>query len=270
MEELFYGIGMCEFINAVLVQNGIRNGMLIQYIDYKEYSASNNITKNKLNLLKIRFPELYQTECNQGIILSKTCYKNEVESIDKSSQKLGEILGYPSAIEHLDDTLSITLELVVKLKIKQTIQLFANRCNTDTVEHANIIMQDMASKSEAVILNNPWLSQIVDKVEVIRKEIVSVKCLINKILNFPKTELSQLDISEILNYIWNLDFDILSKYPFDYTNPVHKGIVLTLLSYFDNNPMEPFYPLQYHTEYDLVVKKENEWETELLRILDQV
>ena len=59
MEELFYGIGMCEFINAVLVQGGIRNGMLIQYIYYKEYSASDNITKNQIvkTLLKIMFKQ---------------------------------------------------------------------------------------------------------------------------------------------------------------------------------------------------------------------
>ena len=61
--------------------------------------------------------------------------------------------------------------------------------------------------------------------------------------------------------------DKLNEFPFDYTNPFHKGIVLTLLTHYDNNPLEPFYPLQQHKEEKEVNEKTKKWEQELLTLL---
>jgi hypothetical protein len=65
--------------------------------------------------------------------------------------------------------------------------------------------------------------------------------------------------------------DKLNEYPFDYTNPIHKGIVLTLLSYLNNDLVSPFYPLQqYPNEMNKVEETTKNWENELLRILGSV
>ena len=58
-------------------------------------------------------------------------------------------------------------------------------------------------------------------------------------------------------------------YPFDYTNHIHKGIVLTLLSYCNNTTISPFYPLQnYPTEMEKVNIITEKWEQEMLTILN--
>ena len=62
----------------------------------------------------------------------------------------------------------------------------------------------------------------------------------------------------------------LNEYLFDFSNPIHKGIVLTLLSYCDNTPISAFYPLQnYPNEMNEVDKITAKWENEMLRILGQ-
>ena len=76
------------------------------------------------------------------------------------------------------------------------------------------------------------------------------------------------DKNEINNYIWNLGFEILGYYNFDYSNQIHIGILLTLLTHYDNNPLSPFFPLQQFPEQDdEVIKLISNWEQELLKIL---
>ena len=53
---------------------------------------------------------------------------------------------------------------------------------------------------------------------------------------------------EIINYIWNIGLENAVTYNLNFKNPVHRGILIGLLSIYDNNPLEPFYPLQYRPE----------------------
>ena len=54
---------------------------------------------------------------------------------------------------------------------------------------------------------------------------------------------------------------------YDFTNPVHKGIVLTLLTYCEHTPISAFYPLQLHKEQKIVKAINQQWALELVRIL---
>ena len=100
-------------------------------------------------------------------------------------------------------------------------------------------------------------------------ETKTITSIINKLLN--NKELNQKEKFEVNNSIWNLGMEKLNEYSFDYSNPVHKGIVLTLLSYCDNTTLSPFYPLQnYPTEFAEVDKITSKWEAEMLRILDSL
>jgi hypothetical protein len=75
---------------------------------------------------------------------------------------------------------------------------------------------------------------------------------------------------EFRNYIFNLGFatDRLMNYPFQFANPVHRGVVMTLLSYYIDNPLEPFFPLQRHREMAAVETASDKWETNIIRILE--
>jgi hypothetical protein len=64
---------------------------------------------------------------------------------------------------------------------------------------------------------------------------------------------------EIQNKIWNLGFESVSELNPDYSNPVHRGMLIALLLLYKNNPVSPFYPLQLRAEAPAVDK-----ETELL------
>lgn len=82
-------------INCILVKEGVRHAMLLQPANYGETSGNDPKIKKILDEIKIKYPELYQSEnyeTYQGVLISKTCYDGEV---NVSPNKMGEILGYP-------------------------------------------------------------------------------------------------------------------------------------------------------------------------------
>jgi hypothetical protein len=93
------------------------------------------------------------------------------------------------------------------------------------------------------------------------------KYLIQKLLS--KSQLSISDQEETINYIWNLGLENANSYNYDFTNPVHRGIIVGLLSVYDNNPNEPFYPLQYRKESKAVDEIVAKWDGALQDIFKQ-
>ena len=254
-------------INALLVQNDIRPAFLLQSINFGEYTIEKREMTNKiLDDLKEKFPDLLQTECEQGIILSKKQFLGE----NITGERLGEIIGYPSykefkyITEHPDEQYTI-FELHVKNKNKyKTIQLLANCCKQENVDRDRKIFENMASCANTLFSNKNIESRIV----VVEEESIPIKSIINKLLN--NEILNIKEKFEVNNYIWNLGMEKLNEYLFDFSNPIHKGIVLTLLSYCDNTPISAFYPLQnYPNEMNEVDKITAKWENEMLRILGQ-
>jgi hypothetical protein len=252
-------------INATLVQNDIRPAFLLQSINFGEYTINKREKTNLiLDELKEKFPELLQTECAQGIILSKKQYLGE----NITDEILGEILGYPSfkefkyITEHPDEKYTI-FELYVKNKnTYKSIQLLANCCKQENVDRDRKIFENMASRA-----NKLNIESIV--VVVVEEESIPIKSIINKLLN--NGILNIKEKFEVNNHIWNLGMEKLNEYPFDFSNPIHKGIVLTLLSYCDNTPISAFYPLQtYPNEMKESDKITAKWENEMLRILGAI
>ena len=252
-------------INATLVQNDIRPAFLVQSINFGEYTIEKREKTNKiLDELKEKFPELLQTECDQGIILSKKQYLNE----NIKCERLGEIIGYPSCkefkyiTEHPDEKYTI-FELYVKNKNEyKSIQLLANCCKQENVDRDRKIFENMASRANK-LFNSTNIESIV---VVVEEESIPIKSIINKLLN--NEILNIKENFEVNNHIWNLGMEKLNEYPFDFSNPIHKGFVLSLLSYCDNTPISAFYPLQtYPNEMKESDKITTKWENEMLRIL---
>ena len=263
--ELIQQLGMQEYINIFLVQHDVRNAFMIQQINYKEPITF------KLELIAIHFPDLFHTECYEGIILSKKSYQTEIFT----TEKIGEILDYPdyndfeSIIQNIDAQ-SITCYLCVTfVNDSSHIQLFANRGKIENIEKTLKKMDSMCENANKVLYENIYLSKIIDKVYVKMMVVSPIKSFINKILmDDDANTLTEYDKSEISNHIWNLGLNKVSEYCFDYTNLVHKGILLTLLTYCNNNPMEAFYPLQkYKNEEIEVIENTEKWEASLLQLL---
>ena len=93
--------------------------------------------------------------------------------------------------------------------------------------------------------------------------------LINKLIK--NIAIDRDDDDNIKNHIWNLGFDDsgISDYKYKYDNPVHRGILIGLLTLCDNNPISPFFPLQQHPEHEAVDNLTSKWANELFRVFKE-
>ena len=81
----------------------------------------------------------------------------------------------------------------------------------------------------------------------------SIQTIVDKLISGGK-DLSSNDRNSINKLIKkNLGFKNPSLLNQDYTNPVHRGIVIVLLLLCKNNPSSPFFPLENRREKDLVL-----------------
>jgi hypothetical protein len=247
--------------NAFLVHNNLRPSFLIQPIDYGEFFEKRDKTNKILDMIKLKYPHLHHTECQQGIIISKQSYTTEIIYTD---ERLGEILGYPSAkdfkyILKNPDEPSATITVSVYNVNRNPFQILANRCKIENIGRDKQYFEKMVTEFEKLSDSD----RLIIKVDYT----IPIKSIINKLLN--NNTLNETEKFEVNNNIWNLGMEKLNEYSFDYTNNIHKGIVLTLLSYCNNTTLSPFYPLQnYPREMEKVNEITEKWEQEILTILN--
>jgi hypothetical protein len=254
-------------LNIILVSENIRQSILIQPIDYGEFTTDSPITKNILDNITQVFPYLYQStdyEGFQGVIISYNSYDGQTIS----SNKMGEILSYPcfSDFSTLDRSIShydISLNVYIN-NIK--INLFTNLCqNRSKIE----IFEILAKTSEKVLKSSELLKDyVVGKVFVTVNKIRLVSDIIDKIIL--NEDLDKDDIYEIDNIFWNNFMDdnknrVVKHIQFD--NPIHKGVLLTLLEGEINQIMSPFYPIQNHVDYEDVKRIAQKSEKDIIEIL---
>lgn len=271
VRELTSVLSLDLIINCILVKNGVRNAFLIQPADYGEALSSDAKTSKILRHISRYFPELIQSDISGETLISKVAYRS---ANIRSDADMGKIIGYPCAEEYENvlnrkDEQSFSISIDVKLKPgynTDNIQILVYRCrDLKTLESS----RRFAEECERVLKTDPDIGLIIDSVDVVDRNIVPVKFLINKLLR--KEKITDEENYEIKNQIWNLGFDDhpITKYEFDYSNPIHNGLLVGLLSLCDNNPMEPFWPLQHRKEQKAVDKINMMWADELLRAFSE-
>ena len=269
LQQLVSEIGLEELINCTLIRANVRNAMLIQPADYGEAKSSDRKTTAKLRAIKAEFPELIQSNISGETLISKKPYKNE--NIKKSSN-MGTILGYPCATgfnsiqagKEITYAISINIELVPGYN-NDSIQLIAYVCkDISTLDQS----KRFAEKCAYVLKSDPLLGPIINTVRANIQKNMPISYLVDKLAT--NNPLSSDEKDEISNHIWNLGFpeSKVSNYDYKYSNPVHRGILIGLLTLCDNNPMEAFYPLQKHPEHKESDKINGLWEKELVRIFE--
>lgn len=265
-------IGLEELVNCILVQKGIRNAFLIQPADYNELDFSSPKTAKLLIGISKHFPELKQSIVGLDILISKQSYNS---SDITSNAIMGTIIGYPCADEydsilaHPDEP-STTIQITVSLVPggdEEKLQLLAYRCSDDSkFKQAQVF----AARAKQVLESDPRISPIL--IDVIAEKSINIptKIIIQKLIM--GTALNEMEEYELRNILWNNFSDELSRqvadYEYDYANPVHKGVLLTLLTYCEDTPLAAFYPLQLHKEGHEVKKLTQKWALELVRILE--
>jgi hypothetical protein len=179
-------IGEEELVNCVLVQNGVRNAFLLQYIDYGENSPNDYESRRKLAGIRKYFPELIQSESAQGMLISKNDYtwENSYNEAD-----MGRILGFPCRYEfdyilkHPEEP-SVGIEIIVHLKPggdKDKLQVMVYRCRNETHFPKAVAF---AKEAEVVLKNDPLVGPIIERVEA--KKTIRAPKRVNRTKSFRK------------------------------------------------------------------------------------
>ena len=255
-------IGLYNLINLILVKERIRPAFLLQPQD----KGNENIDEI-INIIKIYFPELiHSTDYSiyQGIIISYEDFNGEIISLSK----MGKILGYPcykdyEKIDYINDD-SYTADIIVNMESGNNISIINNKClnesNKPTFQKIANMIKVILQKEEYVKM----LGDMVINVNVIFEDIYSINIVINKLIDNKK--LNERDIDMINEILYNLGFEdnIEMERNIQYNNPIHRGIILGLLIYSNNDLLKPFYPIQsYPNEYPEVIKEIEDWKEEL-------
>lgn len=269
-------IGISNILNAILVNEDIRPAMLIQPADYNERTGKDKKTLAIVNGIKKLFPELLKSSDNyeiyQGTIISKKSYDTQ----DISLENMGNILGYPcyKDFETLDrDNLTFNFSLVVNVSFNdntENISLFNNICKDKKTYE---VFKKLANKALKVLKKEIYkekFSEInINRIYVHVDTIIPTQYVINNLI--ANKTISNEEIDKITNVLSNMDFsDKLSKYNFQYNNPIHKGILLDLLLKEQYDTLSPFYPLQnYPDQQDEINEITVNLENSLIDILDR-
>ena len=264
-----------NILNAILVNEGVRSAMLVQPQDYKERTGTDPITLSIVNKIKRLFPEIVSSdkyETYQGTIISKKSYDGKVISLGN----MGKILGYPCYNDY--ETLNREeplhhLQLVVSYNDNEIpLPLFNNVCkDKKTLETFN----SLSTKAYRALTNEKYKGILdgirihkINRVYVNSEDIIPTQHIINKMVT--KKKLSENEINALIDVLYNSGFNNLLEYEFQYTNPIHKGILVGLLLHRKYDLLFPFYPLQkYPKQQEKVEEITIQLENELIDLLDK-
>jgi hypothetical protein len=242
-------IGIENIINLILVHEDVRPAMLLQPQDRGEVTGADPKTKKILDTMKIEFPHLIYSEnyeMYQGIIISKINYDEQYISLNK----MGEILGYPcyKDFEDLDRSqITYTISISATLANGQKNQILVNVCK----DGVSKLFEEICSKANSVFSKEEYTSlfgHITFDLQI--NENIPPHKIIDKLIN--SEIITPADTQEISNIIYNFGFKMeVSKEIIEniqYTNSIHKGILISLLINHINDILSPFYPLQFYPE----------------------
>lgn len=198
----------------------------------------NNI--NIINKYKIKYPSLIFTNFGNFIIASSQNLEN-YELND--SIKIGKLLGYPDA-GNINEITKIDIHYVISIdvifKTHPQINIFVN-----VAKNLNNLKKyiKIALKIKKYILTNNLYKNEFENVIVSNNVNYSDAFILNelKIQHYEYLKKYSYNFSNIL---YNLNFsENLCDYNFDLKNKIHKLLLILLISYSVNNPIEQFHPL---------------------------
>ena len=247
-------------MNLMLVQANVRPAMLVQPADYKEATGKDPKTKAILDSIRLRYPDLILSEAYenyQGILVSKQSYDGYI-----SLERMGEILGYPCFREFQETSL---FSIHVNVHADGIVELFANGSTSDSIE----AFKAFAEKATPVLKSHFKSFQCI---EIAVYPIVPTQTLIDHMLQGKDMTPSEHD--HLQNVLFNFGFSMdLQFYVMDHVqfhNPVHRGILLSLLAREKNDTLSPFFPLQqYPTQQAQVDELTQAWEADLIYLFEK-
>ena len=240
--------------------------MLIQPADYDERVYTDPITRSKLEAIAKQFPTLLQSHIDAGILISKHPYLREHV---QSHEALGDVLGFPCAKDYSTshEESAYFMDILVQMTHESGLgreSILTMVCK-DTTQFP--FMENLAREAERVLRGNSLIGSIVERVVAVYRVRIPPSFLFEKIQ--ANHRLTQDELAALQNIFWNMEFRALVDYAFEFDNPVHQGILLTLLSYSMHNLLEPLYPLhQWTDQYPEIRIRTEQWEHDIVQLLD--
>jgi hypothetical protein len=247
--------------------------MMVLPTDYNECLSHNPKTSAILKGIIKYYPDLKHSDFGiNGVVISKKLYSNKEINGDQS---VGKVLGYPCVgdykfiLANRDNMEITTIEVnmyfkKMYLRIPIPIQIFSYVCKDDSTLP---LMKEFAKKAHDLLTNHPLIGFIIDHVNADAVVNTPPKIILDKLLS---TEpINEEFIDEVKNILYNIGFsDAFQEYKFQYHNNAHIGIISTIITYYINNPLAPFQPLQQFSVEKDVYKIFCKWETDLINILN--
>jgi hypothetical protein len=277
LEEQIEIIGLAELSNCILVMNGLREAMMILPTDYNECVSRDYRTSTILKGILHYYPELKHSDFGiNGIVIAKKIYTSkEIYGNDS----VGKILGYPESctndykfiLANRDNIEISTIEVNMYfkkqyLRIPMPIQIYSYVCRDASTFPS---MVEFAKKAHELLTNDPFIGFIIDRVEANVIVNTPPKMILDKLLS--TDPLTEDFLDEVKNILYNIGFsDTLQDYKFQYNNTGHIGILATIITYYMNNLLTPFQPLQQFSVEKDVYKILCKWETDLIKILNSM
>ena len=256
-------IGLKELTNTILVNSGARTAFLLQPIDYGETKATDPKTAAILATIRKEFPDLKFTNTVQGVLVGRKSYTREPAK--NTSVGMGEILGYPCAaeFESLDRNKTFYgYTINANYKGHTSVQILGNFCGSE--KHAPEF-QALAEKFQ-VALKESVLGPILKNVEVVADVEIPIRELVKAVAS-GKSLLAK-EQEAIDNIFYNAGYsDDFQLKKFQMKNPIHRGILISILIHEQHDPLSPLFPIQDTGHKDEIEAVTAEQEKALLRVL---
>jgi hypothetical protein len=230
-------------LNSILVDDDVRPALLIQPVDYDETKSSDERTSSFIRAIQEQFPDLksssdYKGEF-QGAIISKEDHNSKIVSVNE----MGKILGYPCYKDFPPDSKKTIFYIdIVAYTQDGNIQILSNLCYDAGMVST---FKQIADAADATFKKEKYKASLtgidIERVDIVVRQRISVYDIIHKLLLNDPLSPSEQEYFE--GTLQNLDYLDLMDYDFRYDNPMHKGIIITLLLYGINDIISPFYPL---------------------------
>ena len=220
------------------------------YFPHLKFTLFENITRGAINeYTRVSAPE----DTKMGVLISM----NPQPSADMSMRRKELLLGYSCpgqssgiGIDSASVTMSIVVELNKEIQGKRTVTILANVCNNrdtsskmseiavnvDRSLKKNFITTDIYSRTTVEIENNLPIAYIIK----------------NMIKTRGKGGISTQEKNEAHNFLETIRMYIANtednKNNLSFSNPIHQGILLTLLTIFKNDGFKPAAVVDYMKE----------------------
>ena len=249
MSYNFYGLKKEDYINALLVENKIREAYLIQ-----NFESTTEIIDVRIKQIQTIFPKLNLLQNNNYYFLSLKPLK--LVDVD-NDKKIARLLRFICDVEFKDlDRTKETTSYHINVYLEEEenpITIISYVCQTKrTIKDAEKLVDDI----KKILIKEKITSLVKLDVDVN----IPVISLIPKLMN-PKYKFTKNEIRELNNIIFNIMNE--SSYrrilvEIDFNNLLHRGIMLSYIAEYEHDTLEAFYPLQSSGHMEEVYKIEDE------------